>query len=370
MATFFTEADVARIKGWGMDHIRLPVDSPLIASSTDRDHLSDEGLSWIDRAVAWTRAAGLTLVLDMHHLPGHGFMSEATNTIWGDGPDRKQALALWNALARRYKGQAHVVFELMNEPVAPEGQDELWHALARDLVAAIRSVNGENWIMIGSNRWSNVSTFAVLPKFEDPRVIYTFHLYDPFLFTHQRASSVADDIKNLKGPVPYPGPLPRALLDTDWLVKEHGWMADRPYGEAFLRERIAPVLKFRETYGVPLYCGEFGVLDTAPAPDRQQWYRDVVGIFRAASIGFANWNYKSDNFGLVNRKGVADAMLLAAIGAAGGPPQGGNRTFDHTGEVGKVSQPGHTGGESRVHMIAAAGGQPRVLTRLFGGQGR
>ena len=82
MASFFTETDVTRIKGWGMDHIRVPVDSPLIASDTDREHFSEEGLSWIDRAAAWTRAAGLTLVLDLHHLPGHGFMSEETNTIW------------------------------------------------------------------------------------------------------------------------------------------------------------------------------------------------------------------------------------------------------------------------------------------------
>src|SRR4051812_13745944 len=88
MATFFTAADLARIKGWGKDHIRLPVDSPLIASTADRDHLSEEGLSWIDRAVAWTRTAGPTPVLDMHHLPGHGFMSEATNTIWREGPGR------------------------------------------------------------------------------------------------------------------------------------------------------------------------------------------------------------------------------------------------------------------------------------------
>ena len=88
-------------------------------------------------------------------------MSEATNTIWADGPDRRQALALWKTIATRYKGQPHVVFELMNEPVAPVGQDDLWHALARDLVAAIRSINQENWIMIGSNRWSNVFTFAI-----------------------------------------------------------------------------------------------------------------------------------------------------------------------------------------------------------------
>jgi hypothetical protein len=230
MATFFTEADVARIKGWGMDHIRVPVDSPLIADAADRTRLDDEGLSWLDRAAAWTRSAGLTLVLDMHHLPGHGFMSERTNTIWVDGPDRRQAIDLWRALARRYVGQPHVVFELLNEPVAPVGQDELWHALARDLVAAVRSVNEENWIMIGSNRWSNASTFRVLPRFEDPRVIYTFHFYDPFAFTHQRASWAPADIRDLKAPVPYPGPLASGVLHTDWLVTEFGWMTGREYG--------------------------------------------------------------------------------------------------------------------------------------------
>ena len=361
-----------------MDHIRVPVDSPLIASDTDREHFSEEGLSWIDRAAAWTRAAGLTLVLDLHHLPGHGFMSEETNTIWTPGVDRRQALALWTTLATRYRGQSHVVFELLNEPVAPEGQDELWHALARDLIAAIRAVNQENWIMVGSNRWSNVSTFGVLPKFDDERVIYTFHLYEPFLFTHQRASWVVDDIKNLQEPVPYPGPLPRALLTTDWLVKQYGWMADQPYGEAFLRERLAPVLAFRNTYRVPVYCGEFGVLDTAPDSDRRRWYRDVVGIFRSESIGFANWNYKSDNFGLVNRKGVADPSLVQAIGASAASAGQRNSVtlFDESGDVGAVQQPGSvasTGRDSfelsgfwREHLGRAR----RVLLRVDACDGR
>jgi hypothetical protein len=49
MATFFTEADVGRIKGWGMDHIRLPVDYPLFASETDRETFSEEA------SPGWTR---------------------------------------------------------------------------------------------------------------------------------------------------------------------------------------------------------------------------------------------------------------------------------------------------------------------------
>jgi aryl-phospho-beta-D-glucosidase BglC (GH1 family) len=44
-------------------------------------------------------------------------------------------------LALRYKGEPHVILELLNEPVAPEKQDDLWHDLARELLATIRSVN-------------------------------------------------------------------------------------------------------------------------------------------------------------------------------------------------------------------------------------
>jgi hypothetical protein len=78
----------AQIKGWGMDHIRVPVDYPLFASETDRETFSEEGLSWIDKAVGWTKDAGLTLILDLHHLPGHHFMAEGRTP---SGPTRRSA---------------------------------------------------------------------------------------------------------------------------------------------------------------------------------------------------------------------------------------------------------------------------------------
>jgi hypothetical protein len=341
MATFFTEDDVKRIKGWGMDHIRLPVDYPLFASDTDRTAMSEEGLGWIDRAVEWTRNAGLALVLDMHDLPGHSFMHQDTNTIWTPGPDREQAVAIWRTLARRYRDQPHVVFELLNEPVAPEGEDERWHALARELIAAVRQEDPDNWIMIGSNRWSNATTFATLPVFEDRRVIYTFHMYEPFLFTHQRASWATDEVKNVPGDVPYPGPIPFSLLHTTGMIRNLGWMADRPSGAEFLERWLAPVFRFRDANQVPIYCGEFGVVSNAPSHDRLRWYRDLVQLFRDEGVGFSNWNYKSDNFGLVSSKGVVQEPLVRIVRGGAVPESGeGHGDFERSGDIGAVRLPG------------------------------
>ena len=73
------------------------------------------------------------------------------------------------------------------------------------------------------------------------------------------------------------------------------------------------------------------------------------GIFRSESIGFANWNYKSDNFGLVNRKGVADPSLVQAIGASAASAGQRNSVtlFDESGDVGAVQQPGSVASTGR-----------------------
>jgi TolB protein len=356
MARFFTADDVARIKGWGMDHIRLPVDYTLFASDADRSAISEEGLGWIDRAVEWTRKAGLALVLDMHQLPGHSFMREQTNTIWNPGADREQAIAIWRALARRYRDAPHVVFELLNEPVAPQGQDEQWHVLARELIAAVRQEAPDNWIMVGSNRWSNATTFSTLPAFDDRRVIYTFHMYEPFLFTHQRASWAPDDVKNVPGDVPYPGPLPFYLLHTTDLIQEKGWMADRPSGPGFLREWLTPVFRFRDTHQVPIYCGEFGVVSNAPAADRLRWYRDLVQLFHDEGVSFSNWNYKSDNFGLVTSAGQIQEPLVAAMRARVVPTTAeGLGGFERSGDVGAVRSPGSARFDPATRAIELTG---------------
>ena len=58
-----------------------------------------------------------------------------------------------------------------------------------------------------------------------------------------------------------------------------------------------PIMKSKEL-GLPLYCGEFGVIDGSPEESKIAWYKDMVAIFEKNNIGYANWNYKSGSFGI------------------------------------------------------------------------
>ena len=51
---------------------------------------------------------------------------------------------------------------------------------------------------------------------------------------------------------------------------------------------------------VPLYCGEYGVIDLADNDSKLRWLRDIHTAFSRHSIGRALWNYKEKDFGLMD----------------------------------------------------------------------
>lgn len=58
-------------------------------------------------------------------------------------------------------------------------------------------------------------------------------------------------------------------------------------------------VKIAEERDVPLYCGEYGVIDNAPLDSTLNWFRDIHSIFEKHAIGRAVWSYKKMDFGLV-----------------------------------------------------------------------
>jgi len=235
MKKVFTQADVQRIAGWGMDHIRLPVDFPLIENEGWPGKFSEEGLSWIDRAIDWCEASGLWCIVDMHVLPGHVFMYKyrAINSLFADrSPTFQRACDLWRMLARRYHGKK-VVFEILNEPVAADS--ELWNTCCAALHAVIRHETSDQWIMVPSNEWDHTVNFVDLAHLDDNKTIYTFHFYEPHLFTHQNAWWIPYMEKLERASVPYPGPFNHPILGTSsGFPLEYDFMKKGPYGTDFM----------------------------------------------------------------------------------------------------------------------------------------
>ena len=77
--------------------------------------------------------------------------------------------------------------------------------------------------------------------------------------------------------------------------------------EAFFREAVSVA----EARNVPLYCGEYGVIDKAAPEDALVWYKAIHAAFEAYGIGRAAWSYRQMDFGLSDERmdGVREELL-------------------------------------------------------------
>ena len=154
-----------------------------------------------------------------------------------------------------------------------------------------------------------------------PNVIYTFHDYEPFPFTHQGATWTDARVQPLRS-VPYPSTPDNVSSNLDqsaslygsYFVEEYGlsqWNLER------VERTIAFAKKWSDTYNVPVYCGEFGVLrDYAPPAMRAAWLHDMSSTLKANGIGWAMWDYQA-NFGIVRKENgttTPDPEIVKALG--------------------------------------------------------
>ena len=63
---------------------------------------------------------------------------------------------------------------------------------------------------------------------------------------------------------------------------------------------MQPALEKARALQLQLYCGEFGCLPNVSVESRNQWYRDVIGIFEKYNIAWSAWDFKSRGFGVFN----------------------------------------------------------------------
>ena len=314
---FITENDIKRIAGWGVDHVRLPVDYIILESDEKPFSYKDTGFSYIDRCLEWCEANGLNMVLDIHRAPGYSFDAKSgINILFDDNVSQQRLIALWETLIRRYgdRKKPEIIFELLNEIVLPSSSP--WNNLAHKIHDAIRKINTDAWIMVGGNEWNAVNTLKEIDLFDDPRTIYTFHYYEPLPFTHQKAYW-ADELRLYDKEMAYPGKIDdlREFLDRyPQFEKRLGRFVGINMDEQFFWEDLQPAVDFLKNTGRPLYCGEFGVIDKAPRDSRLRWFRDFIKIMKKLDIGYACWSYKQMDFGLVNEDGkIVDEELIKII---------------------------------------------------------
>ncbi len=168
-----------------------------------------------------------------------------------------------------------------------------------------------------------------MPTYSDDNLIYTFHFYDPFIFTHQGASWTDPSMSSLAN-VPFPYNLnemptvPPELSGT-WIHSSlNNYQNEGTIGK--VRELLDIASDFKTQRDVPLFCGEFGVLmDNADNTDRILWYNIVRTYLELKGISWTTWDYHG-SFGIYEQFGNdlfdhdLNVKLLEALGFKS-PPQ-------------------------------------------------
>lgn len=299
---WFTRDDVQRIAGWGFDHIRLPVDEEQMwAEDGTRE---SEAFDLLNNALDWCAEAGINCIVDLHIIRSHHFLMKEEPALYTDPAEMARFTDLWRDLsaALNTRPVTTVAYELLNEAVAHD--PERWNVVAHQAFDAIRALEPERKILMGSNQFCQVQTFPDLKIPDDDHAILTFHFYNPMAITHYKAGWM--DLKAYTGPIQYPGQtIPDHAISELETVIENG----RKYVEQFNRDEIMRQVRIAydvaQQHDKPLYCGEFGVIFYTPDDIRARWYADIVSVFEELGIGWANWDYKG-GFGLLQRDGITE----------------------------------------------------------------
>jgi endoglucanase len=303
-AKFITEKDIRFIDSVGFDHIRLPIDEEQMWDETGKRN--DDAFTLLNNCLDWCQKAGLRVVVDLHILRSHHFNAEV-KPLWSVPAEQDKFIGFWKDLSGVLKDrpEAMVAYEFMNEPVADDPEE--WNVLLARVVDSLRKWEPTRVLVIGSNRWQSATTFDQLkvPK-NDSNIVLSFHFYEPFFLTHYHAGWT--NLKDFNGEVNYPGQI---VLNSN--LPEHL----RVYNRDTLIKMMEKPLRVAATLKLPLYCGEFGIYNNFFPSAKLAWYKDMISIFEEHNIGYANWNYKSGAFGIVDDDGKPIQPYLNIVAGKG-----------------------------------------------------
>lgn len=299
-ASFITAPDFDRIASWGLDHVRVPFDYNVIM--TDEGEFKEAGFKWLDFAVEQCKKCGLNVVLDLHKTVGFIFDDPNYCGFFGDEHLQELFYSLWREMARRYGKEKNIVFELLNE-VTRDDFAPVWNRIVPRAIAEIRKIAPDIRIMYGGIRNNSIYGLTLLEKPSDDNVVFDFHCYSPLVFTHQKAYWVPG----------MPDTFTMAYPESEKLIHDktieligNRFAEDIDgtntglIGTAYFEKMFNTAKEVSEKFGVPLYCGEYGVIDQADPESTVNWFNDIHAVHEKMNVSRAVWNFRQKDFGLVD----------------------------------------------------------------------
>ena len=326
----------------GFDFVRFAVDPGPFLQWQDqrRDYLERMLLSQVRLILS----NDLSVIVDFHPSDMHPDYLGEKIAAGPDTPMFKSYLRLLARTASLLNGlkSPRVALEIMNEP-PPRAQ--AWRPMLDAAYAAIRKQAPTLMLVIDGGDGGNLEGTTTLDGFSgDPNILFSFHYYQPWQFTHQGLAGMAAQYLT---DVPYPArarPMQESIDETAATIAAAPLAASQKLqakttarndlesyrASAFDRATIArdfdKVARWARDHGVPaqrVILGEFGAMNNAQRglptrqAERMRWFSDVREEAEARGFAWATWVHSgSVGFSLVTRDGSTelDPGTLKALG--------------------------------------------------------
>lgn len=343
-----TSRDLAALRAAGIDFVRLPVDpGPLLAFSGERrERLMRDVLGAIETA----NDEGLAVVLNLHvndathHFNSRNLVGDVTAPLF------TRYLSLVRDVAARLSrlDPARVALEPVNEPPQACGSAD-WSLMQSELLRTARIAAPRLTLIATGACGGMIAGLETLDpaRLADVNIIYTFHFYEPYVFSHQGAPWMsAEPMYRYLNAVPWPGTSSAKQRTLDAvaarMAADHATSPvqkreiaatitrvldqyfDANPDRRFIEKYVTRVTAWAGRHGIEpsrMLLGEFGALRSddrylaAGVADRARYIRDVREVAEAAGMPWAFWNL-FDGMGLMldDWSRDFDPAIVAALG--------------------------------------------------------
>jgi Cellulase (glycosyl hydrolase family 5) len=342
-----TKTDLRRLRAAGFDFIRIPVDpGPFLSFSQEKRTML---LSSLTEAVEEAVSADLSVIVNIqpnestHYWVAERMIGSRTAPAF----DLYSALVVEIAEALERLKVERLAFEPFNEP--PQTCDSsMWNAVQTTLLTRARSAAPKLTLLATGACGSMISGLQHLepsPLLILQPILFTFHFYEPYLFSHQGALWMHEPMYRWLNDVPWPasaGTLEQSLAsvrhkmaeDTSYSTRDKAavfkeiqrvlteYFAAQP-ARPFIDHHLDLVQNWATSNRIPpdqILMGEFGALRsdsryTAAKPaDRVRYIHDVREAVEAKGFSWAFWNL-FDSMGLMDDlTRTLDPDLIGALG--------------------------------------------------------
>lgn len=199
---------------------------------------------------------------------------------------------VWKQIQTAFKGHGYdrLFFELYNEPTMG---DYRWKLTAEKLISYIRGEDTNRIYIVGGTNYNGLNDLIAMGKLKDEKLFYTFHFYEPYIFTHQGADWTSDKTYMKGFPYPYRRrKMPPMSKDAIGTTVEKDY--NKYYYEGtkqYLTDRMNQVAAFCEQNNMLVICTEAGVIDIADKDSRENYLKDVTMSAWQYRIPIILWDY-------------------------------------------------------------------------------